>query len=466
MFIRPAWPLLLALILLAPPSRALALPPHEATFDFLILGKTEEGPGLVLGKITVEQIAGNSYKPVKLVVTWAPGGFPLGDIGPFTTGPDDAFLIEDGKVRKADLLLTLPDSSSYSAISLHSVFRSAVVTRRTEFIFTGGNTTFIPSIPKLTPVQRTNLPAWVKQRNATLTRGAKVIRTSAGPVQYVKRGRGPVVICLHGGFGGYDASYGMGEFLVNRGFTVIAVSRPGYLGTPLSVGRSQEQQADAIVAMMDAMKLKNAFVYGFSAGCPVAFQMGLRHPTRVRALVMTGLGAPASSIPDYPYIAYFLRADAGLDVLPYGLYLLTREDLPLATSILLSLDSDLAGNAARQRLDHVLHSLKQRTWARQFAISLTPLSSRRLGTLEDVDSVDPWGRFEKKGQFGRFGVPTLIIQAKDDTTGSFEEARRIAGRLKTARFLPVMGAGHFIWMGKNTDAWQNAMVRYLERHKP
>lgn len=54
--------------------------------------------------------------------------------------------------------------------------------------------------------------------------------TEKRTIEYEKKGKGPVVICLHGGPGGYDQSSLIGEHLVSKGFTVIAKCRNAHGG--------------------------------------------------------------------------------------------------------------------------------------------------------------------------------------------------------------------------------------------
>ena len=71
-----------------------------------------------------------------------------------------------------------------------------------------------------------------------LVSGSQVVNTSAGPIEYqTSGGSGPILLFLHGTPGGYD------QLGALSGFRFIAPSRPGYLRTPLSVGRSPEEQA-------------------------------------------------------------------------------------------------------------------------------------------------------------------------------------------------------------------------------
>ena len=67
----------------------------------------------------------------------------------------------------------------------------------------------------------------------------------------------------------------------------ISVSRPGYLRTPISVGRSPAQQADALAALLDALQVERVAVQGVSGGGPCAVQFAARHADRTSVLFLT-----------------------------------------------------------------------------------------------------------------------------------------------------------------------------------
>jgi 2-hydroxy-6-oxonona-2,4-dienedioate hydrolase len=317
-----------------------------------------------------------------------------------------------------------------------------------------------------TDVQMEGFGAWLKQRKSELAHGgARIVKTSMGPIEYKQRGKGLPVICLHGGFGGYDQSYLMGSFLVGKGFKVIAVSRPGYLGTPISVGSSIEEQADATVALMDALGIQKAAIYGFSAGSLVAFQVGVRHPERCSSVVLTGVGLQKSQTSDFTLIDLFLKQDIGVDIPPYALYLLTQIDFPTVLGIMMAVDTQLTGKPYDERLAYVLNNKSQRQWARAMAVSLTPFSNRRLGLEADVEAVATWPAYEAAGLFAAFKPPVLFVAAKHDNSGSYPQTRHIASKIKTARLISVEDSGHFVWLGPNTVKWEAQMINYLKNHR-
>ncbi len=121
--------------------------------------------------------------------------------------------------------------------------------------------------------------AWRGAKLRYLRANSLVADTSRGPVEYARRGDGPVVLVLHGGLGGWDQALFLGQDMgAEACFTVLAPSRVGYLRTPLSTGATPEEGADAMAALMDSLGMGEAAVIGVSAGGPTALAMALHHP--------------------------------------------------------------------------------------------------------------------------------------------------------------------------------------------
>jgi len=106
---------------------------------------------------------------------------------------------------------------------------------------------------------------------------SKTVKTTCGIVEYMEFGIGPVVVALHGAMGGYDQSLILAQTIGGAGYRYIAVTRPGYLGTPIDSGISPEQQGDLIAALLDEIGIKKAGIIAVSGGGPSAVQFGIRH---------------------------------------------------------------------------------------------------------------------------------------------------------------------------------------------
>ncbi len=113
----------------------------------------------------------------------------------------------------------------------------------------------------------------------------KIAHTKAGLIEYTLLGRGPVVLRLTGSMDDSQSSGG-NEDLLGAGFSILTPSRPGYGKTPLSVGRTAPEAADAMAALMDTLGISHADVIAESSGGPTAIYLAAQHPTRVRKLIL------------------------------------------------------------------------------------------------------------------------------------------------------------------------------------
>lgn len=126
----------------------------------------------------------------------------------------------------------------------------------------------------------------IKQARDRVAHGSALIATGCGPIEYQEAGQGVPLLAVHGSGGGYDQGMAFAGALAQRGVRVIAMSRFGYLRTPMPADASAAAQANAHVCLLDALGIDRAGVLGGSAGAPSALQMAIRHPERVSALVL------------------------------------------------------------------------------------------------------------------------------------------------------------------------------------
>jgi len=144
---------------------------------------------------------------------------------------------------------------------------------------------------------------WHQNRAAArITSRSDIIQTRLGPVEYAWRGdQGPVTVIVHGLPGGFDQGMAIAGWLSAAPCRFLCISRPGYLRTPISCGRTPDEQADLIAAVLDAMKIESASVLGMSAGGPSATRFAIRYPERCLSLILAcavGVCIPPPIAPD------------------------------------------------------------------------------------------------------------------------------------------------------------------------
>ncbi|HXC53852.1 MAG TPA: alpha/beta hydrolase [Rhizomicrobium sp.] len=113
---------------------------------------------------------------------------------------------------------------------------------------------------------------------------------------YETVGAGGDIVLVHG-FGSSRAQNwrdtGWYETLTGAGYRVTALDCRGHGDSdkPHAVaGYGHDEMANDVLAVMDAAGLASAFVMGYSMGGFIALQLLVRHPERVRKLIVGGVG--------------------------------------------------------------------------------------------------------------------------------------------------------------------------------
>lgn len=304
---------------------------------------------------------------------------------------------------------------------------------------------------------------WLKKSIHHLNDEGKVVSTSMGAIQVVTQGKGTPVLVLHGGFGGWDQGVLVGNNISEHGFELIIPSRAGYLSTPLTAfPLTAGQQADQMAALLDALGIQRAFVLGFSAGAPVAYEFGLRYPERTIGVVLESIGAnPNEDAPFYLVLGLVLATQT--ELIDYGNYLLhlsLQGDFYSSAKEILPFDTNLTGGAYKVRSHYVFNHINQYAFFRQLVMSTIPLSPRLNGTLNDFAGIGYWNSFVPPGP--SYTLPTLIIQAINDSNGYYPTAQLVNAGIPTSQLISVPESGHFIWLGPDTNHWEKQLIKFLK----
>ncbi|HEY6221856.1 MAG TPA: alpha/beta hydrolase, partial [Candidatus Eisenbacteria bacterium] len=276
----------------------------------------------------------------------------------------------------------------------------------------------------------------IRRQRLRVSTGSLIADTPGGPIEYAIAGAGSPVLVVHGAGGGYDQGLSIAGPLADRVFRLIAMSRFGYLRTPLPADASAEAQADAHARLLDALGVSRAAVVGASAGAPSAMQFALRHPDRASALVLL---VPAAYTPRPGGAAsvrtasermpsgtgFLLQAFLGSD---FAFWAAIRLALPLVTRGILGTPPEVLESADAAEKARVARILEE----------ILPISARRAGLLNDAAVVSSLPRYELE----RIAVPTLAISAADCLYGTFDGARYTAENVPGARFIGYPTGGH------------------------
>ena len=279
----------------------------------------------------------------------------------------------------------------------------------------------------------------IQQARTRIALGSVLIETRCGPIEYQQAGTGVPLLAVHGSGGGYDQGMAFAAPLVNRGIQVIAMSRFGYLRTPMPADPSAEAQADAHVCLLDALGIKQAAVMGGSAGAPSTLQMAIRHPDRVSALILLvplAYKPPTqtnSAPPLPPWVETTMMSVIGSDFLFWSAIHLARDQV---IKVVLATPPELLATA----------SSKERARINSMLDSILPVSARAEGLRSD-SSV---GKQLTAARLDQVHAPTLIISSRDDGYGTYASAQYTAGQIAGAKFMGFETGGH-AWVGHDDD---------------
>jgi len=286
--------------------------------------------------------------------------------------------------------------------------------------------------------------AWCFERDITSARaraaqGGVLIETRCGPIEYQEAGAGVPLLAVHGSGGGHDQGMAFARTLAKQGIRVIAMSRFGYLRTPMPADASAMAQAAAHVCLLDALGIRQAAVMGGSAGAPSALQMAIRHPDRVSALVLLvplAYKPPTqadSAPPMPPWVENIMIRLIGSDFLFWAALQVARDQV---IKVVLATRPELLTMASSQEQARINSML----------VNILPVSERAAGLISDTAV----GKHLAPSRLESIHMPTLIISARDDRYGTYATAQYTASRIPQANFVGFDQGGH-TWVGHDNE---------------
>jgi 2-hydroxy-6-oxonona-2,4-dienedioate hydrolase len=274
---------------------------------------------------------------------------------------------------------------------------------------------------------------------ARAAQGAVLIHTKCGLIEYQEAGAGVPLLAVHGSGGGHDQGMAFAASLADNGVRVIAMSRFGYLRTPMPADASAAAQADAHVCLLDALGIGRAAVMGGSAGAPSALQMAIRYPDRVSALILLVPLAykppsQADSAPAMPpWVEAAMMRLIGSDFLFWAALHVAREQV---IGLVLATPPELLTTASTQERARVNAMLD----------NILPVSARAEGLRSD----SAVGKHLAPAPLESIHMPTLVISARDDRYGTYATAMYTASRIPMAKFVGFDHGGH-AWVGHDNE---------------
>ncbi len=278
------------------------------------------------------------------------------------------------------------------------------------------------------------------------TMESQIARTLNGPIEYTLQGEGPLVLVCHGTSSDCFAAE-VAQPLVESGFRVLTPSRPGYGRTPVDVGPSAAQAAQAFVALLDTLQVETCSVVAVSGGGPTGLALAADFPARVSRLVLIdAISHPEARSDEAAYksqVAFY----GPLHPLIWGMLGLMGRLSPLSTARqTLAIFSTHDPDDAMSRLssDDIQ---KLRNFYRG--------RSARLGALSDLKHMVGADLLKSIAQ------PTLIIHSREDRSVPFAHAEWSLEHIPRGQLCEGGFTGHGFWIGPDFAREAQEMVTFL-----
>ncbi|GHE48291.1 alpha/beta fold hydrolase [Streptomyces capitiformicae] len=253
------------------------------------------------------------------------------------------------------------------------------------------------------------------------------------PLTTAVSGSGPAVLLVPAAAGTIEDSFDPLPTLLSETRTVVAPEYPGSAGEPID-GRALtlDNLADAYVAAAVAAGQESFTVVGHSLGAAVAVRAAVRHPERVKGLVLTaGFAAPDQRMKIVISLAFDCLA--------------RRDFRGYARLMVLScVGASLVNMLPPGEVYRALGELAELAW---------PGSEEYYSLLRTVDVTEDLARID---------VPTLVIATTEDTFVSPANSRFLADSIPGAEYTEV-AAGHLINI-VHTEPWNELIAKFFAEH--
>jgi pimeloyl-ACP methyl ester carboxylesterase len=285
----------------------------------------------------------------------------------------------------------------------------------------------------------------------------EVMEGKGWKIHYKLIGEGPVLFFMHGGPGGIDQTILIHD-MIQEGYSILVVSRPGYLRTPF-IPLSYEEQVDQYVELLDTLAIDKVVPMGYSAGGPLALNFANKYPERTHALVMeagvsTVYDIP-SEAPDSFWMKLFLSTKIQ-DFLSWMTVIAIRIAFKMTFKSIISLETLLDKEGIKEFVNLVSNDKERRRWLANLMDTTVPMSIRKLGLDHDIKLLTSIENIP----VDNIDVKSFLVYSKEDNDVKWLNAEYLQTNLKDFELLVTHG-GHFMWIGKDMDKIKSKRIDFL-----
>ena len=274
---------------------------------------------------------------------------------------------------------------------------------------------------------------WEKNAITNLPDDTKVISTSNGQIEYILEGNSDrVMLIIHGTPGSVHVSRFEGLTYLDKGFSVLSVSRPGYYQTPLYSGTTFKEQAALYLSLLNELGIESVYVNGISGGGPSSIQFAIDYPERCSGLILRAAVSEKLVIPndEKNLLVKFFETEFGT-WLGFQIALLQSDEI------------------TKNNLDLYIKS----GWL--------PFKKTGDGLDNDIIQFTTMDDLELESIVS----PTIIFHGNIDDNVPFSHAQNASKTIPGATLVEMKGKDHFVFFTSYTDTINKAIVHFFDSLK-
>lgn len=255
-----------------------------------------------------------------------------------------------------------------------------------------------------------------------------VVETDQGTIEYAISGKGDPVLMIHGAGGGYDQGLLLADRFLPKDYMVIAVSRFGYLNTPLPEEPTPDHQAALYEGLLDKLEIDKVHVVAVSDGGPSALKFSIKYPERVKSLTM--ICAKSKTPPKLTAVQSMVFGTIfDNDFLFWMITEYIQSDLLNVLGVSKEVQEKMTADEIEM--------------AREFFEIMNPISLRKKGIFNA--NIQFKELLPEDYPIWEIKAPTLVIHAEDDTLQPFYYAEYTHEKIPNSTLLSFKEGGHMFF---------------------
>ncbi|MBN2640297.1 MAG: alpha/beta hydrolase [Victivallales bacterium] len=276
------------------------------------------------------------------------------------------------------------------------------------------------------------------------TSSSLIASTPLGQVAYrLEGGSGPLLAGLHGSPGSAEQilmvmdKMGLDSSLCRR----LAIDRAGYKDTPLKNCRKMSEQADLFAALLDELHIEALDVLvAFSGGGIMALEFAVRHPRRVKKLLLLSAVTGAHS----PYHrTWFNRI---IFTAPVMNFLVTISYLfpQIAVKHMIAFMSTFSSRTVKQEFRKVNACSSDRDFILNLLRLNSPFGRLCTGWKNDTHEFHQ----ANINDYAELDLPVLLLHGRYDSDVDFSYSEDLYKSLDCASLIEVKDGYHLLMVGE------------------